>query len=168
MLIVFSGLPGVGKSTLAQALSEQIGATYLRIDSIEAGLAQSVLRIQRAEDAGYMAAFNVARDNLRRGGSVVADSVNPIRLTRDSWRAIGVSAQCLVAEVEVICSNPAEHRRRVDQRRSFDPGRGYPSWQDVLEREYEVWDRKHLIIDTATATFEGCLATLKGVLDEMR
>jgi predicted kinase len=34
MLIVFGGLPGVGKSTIATMLSRRLGATHLRIDSI--------------------------------------------------------------------------------------------------------------------------------------
>ena len=34
-LIVFSGLPGVGKTTLARALAQAQGALHLRIDSIE-------------------------------------------------------------------------------------------------------------------------------------
>jgi predicted kinase len=35
MLIVFSGLPGVGKTTIAQALARELRATYVRIDTIE-------------------------------------------------------------------------------------------------------------------------------------
>ena len=35
MLIIFSGLPGSGKSTIARALAQQLGAVYLRIDTIE-------------------------------------------------------------------------------------------------------------------------------------
>jgi putative protein kinase ArgK-like GTPase of G3E family len=34
-LIVFAGLPGTGKSTLAQRLAREIGAIYLRIDALE-------------------------------------------------------------------------------------------------------------------------------------
>lgn len=35
MLYIFSGLPGTGKSTLAQYLAKTLGAVYLRIDTIE-------------------------------------------------------------------------------------------------------------------------------------
>jgi Fe-S cluster assembly ATPase SufC len=34
MLVIFGGLPGTGKSTLALRLSGQVGAVYLRIDTI--------------------------------------------------------------------------------------------------------------------------------------
>ena len=35
MLVVLSGLPGVGKTTIARELVRATGAVYLRIDSIE-------------------------------------------------------------------------------------------------------------------------------------
>ena len=35
MLIIFGGLPGSGKSTVAQALALRTGACYLRVDTIE-------------------------------------------------------------------------------------------------------------------------------------
>jgi predicted kinase len=35
MLIVFAGLPGSGKSSIARELAREIGAIWLRIDSIE-------------------------------------------------------------------------------------------------------------------------------------
>jgi predicted kinase len=41
MLIVFGGLPGSGKSTVARALARQIKALYLRIDTIEQAIRSS-------------------------------------------------------------------------------------------------------------------------------
>jgi len=40
-LVVFGGLPGTGKTTLARALTQDWPATYLRIDEIEQALAGS-------------------------------------------------------------------------------------------------------------------------------
>ena len=88
MLIIFAGLPGTGKTTLAIELARRVDATYLRIDTIEQAITDSSLRIYPTEDAGYMAGYAVAEDNLRIGRTVVADSVNPIGLTRDAWRDV--------------------------------------------------------------------------------
>jgi predicted kinase len=49
VLISFSGLPGVGKTTVARALARQIGAAYIRVDSIEVALKSSSLQIHPAE-----------------------------------------------------------------------------------------------------------------------
>ncbi len=56
-LISFSGLPGVGKTTVARVLAREINAAYIRVDSIEAALKNSSLQIHPAEDAGYLAAL---------------------------------------------------------------------------------------------------------------
>jgi predicted kinase len=46
MLIVFSGLPGVGKTTIARELACSLAAVYLRIDSIEQALRQAGLAVE--------------------------------------------------------------------------------------------------------------------------
>ena len=79
VLFVFTGLPGSGKSTIAQMLSTHFSCTFLRIDTIE-----QALRDLCAVDVGgegYRLAYRIAADNLKIGISVVADSCNPIEMT---------------------------------------------------------------------------------------
>lgn len=123
MLIIFGGLPRVGKSTLARALSERLGAVYLRIDSIEDALRASHRAPTDVMDAGYAAAQAVAADNLRLGRTVVGDYVNPIPLSRDAWRAAARRAGAPFVEVEVVCSDRAAHRARIAAR-AVAAGRG--------------------------------------------
>lgn len=66
-LIIFGGLPGTGKTTLARALAGQLAALYLRIDSIEQALRGSAAFAGELLDAGYRVAYAVARDNLTLG-----------------------------------------------------------------------------------------------------
>jgi len=44
LLIVFGGLPGTGKTTIARELTRRLAATYLRIDMIERRLREGALR----------------------------------------------------------------------------------------------------------------------------
>jgi len=44
MLIIFGGLPGTGKTTIARELSSQLGAMYVRVDSIEQAIRDSGAR----------------------------------------------------------------------------------------------------------------------------
>jgi predicted kinase len=89
VLIIFGGLPGAGKTTIARELARQIGAMHLRIDSIEQAIRSSVRGLPSLDEAGYRVAYAIAEDNLRIGRTVVADSVNPLSITRDAWLKSG-------------------------------------------------------------------------------
>ena len=156
-LIVFAGLPGSGKSSIARALAEQLGAVWLRIDSIEQAIRESALAPGSVDDAGYRPAYAVAEDNRRLGRAVVADSVNGWMLTRNAWRDVGVRSGAQVVEVEILCTDRDEHRRRVETRASEVPGLILPDWQAVIGRDYHPWDRDHPTIDTAGRSIAACV-----------
>jgi len=163
-LIVFAGLPGVGKTIISGALAREIAAVYLRIDSIEQTLRESAALVQPINDAGYRVAYALAENNLRMGRTVVADCVNPILITRKAWRDVADRARARIFEIELQCSDVKEHRRRVESRSSDIQGLVLPTWNDVLTREYQPWDRKHLEIDTATNTPNEALARIRRML----
>ena len=146
MLIVMSGLPGVGKTAVSRELARATGALHLRIDSIEQVLRATGLRV---EGEGYAVAHAVAQDNLVLGRTVIADCVNPWPLTREAWRGVARRAGVRAVEVEVVCSDVGEHRRRVESREADIPGHELPTWTDVVERDYRPWTSARLIIDTA-------------------
>jgi predicted kinase len=117
-LIVFAGLPGSGKSSIARGLAGQLEAVWLRIDSIEQAIRESALAPASVDDAGYRVAYAVAEDNLRLGRDVIGDSVNGWMLTRNAWRDVGLRAGAQVVEVEILCTDLDEHRRRIETRAS--------------------------------------------------
>jgi len=151
MLIVLSGLPGTGKTTIAREVARAIAAVYLRIDSIEQVMAAAGWRV---EGEGYAVAQAVADDNLRLGRLVVADCVNPWPLTRAAWQSVAERAGVEALDVEIVCSDAAEHRRRVDARVADITGHRVLTWQEVVDRDYRAWDRDRLVIDTARLTVD--------------
>lgn len=168
MLIVFGGLSGTGKTTIARELARQLGAVHLRIDSIEQALRDYRAGRHSLDDAGYRVAYMVAADNLSIGRMVIADSVNPLPVTRDAWAAVAKRAETAVVEVEVICSDPDEHRRRTETRVSDIPGLILPTWRETVSREYHPWDREHLVVDTARQSVEQSVKVLRQAIAAQR
>lgn len=160
-LIVVSGLPAAGKTTIASSLAQQIRAAHVRIDTIEQAVKEAASLIQPLGPVGYLVGYAVAADQLRNHVSVVADSVNPLAVTRSAWREVGARHAARTVEVEVICSDPDEHRRRAETRTSCIPGLVLPTWQQILVREYEPWDRPPLVIDTAGVDIDTCVTALR-------
>ena len=98
--------------------------------------------------------IQIAAEQLKLGLDVIVECVNPVAVTRDGWVGTAAAAGAAVVEVELICSDSAVHRRRVETRPSDVEGLVKPTWQEVESREYETWSRSHLVFDTATTGVE--------------
>jgi predicted kinase len=153
VLIAFSGLPGVGKTVIARLVAKRLDAVYLRIDSAEQALRRAG-EIASLNISGYAVCYALAADNLRLGRIVIADSVNPIAVTRNAWRNVAETAGARLVAVELICRDVSEHRRRVKTRRTDIDGLQLPDWQAVRTREYEKWADADLAIDTSETDAE--------------
>lgn len=152
VLYIFSGLPGSGKTTIARGITRALNSVYLRIDTIEQGLRELCdLDIQ---GEGYRLAYRVADDNLRAGMSVIADSCNPIPLTRGEWQGVALSVKSKYLDIEVLCSDTEEHKDRVENGEGTVSGLRLPTWQDVQDREYHGWESDRLVLDTAGKTIQ--------------
>ncbi|WP_421362771.1 AAA family ATPase [Agrobacterium rosae] len=168
MLIIFGGLPGSGKSTIAQALAIRLQATYLRLDTIEQAIRSSACSAAGAEvgPAGYVVLYKVAADNLRLGRTVIADSVNSIEITRAAFRATATEANRKFIEVEVTCSDKIMHRHRAESRVSTVEGLIPPTWEQIEARTFEPWapDRR---IDTSLLSVDESMLEITNRLKQV-
>jgi predicted kinase/transcriptional regulator with XRE-family HTH domain len=166
VLVVMGGLPATGKSTVASTLARQAGFAFVRVDRIEQAIIESAGLRQPLGPVGYTVAYSVAAEQLGHGVSVIAECVNPLGVTRDAWRDVAAGHGARLVEVELVCTDQAAHRERARTREVDIPGLRLPDWEQITSREYEPWNRGHLVIDTATRTPAEAVAAVLAAIPE--
>ncbi|PKO22097.1 MAG: hypothetical protein CVU38_11185 [Chloroflexi bacterium HGW-Chloroflexi-1] len=168
LLIVFAGMPGTGKTSLARAVARELRAAYLDKDTIKDGVMvlADQLRLDQGEQlAGplsYELLVSLARDNLTLGLSVVLDSPAGYQVFREKVKGLARGVKANLKLIECICTDEKLLRQRVEGR-----GPGLPAYrtQDwgAYQRQRGQFERltdQRLVIDTA----ESLVVNLRRVL----
>ncbi len=154
-LILFSGLPGTGKSTLAEALAKDLGVPVLAKDWLEATLLRCELKPAKQEKslgfAGYELLTVLAERQLMFGQSVILDSVAASQSIRRTWLQLAEQYKANCRVIECICSDEALHRLRLEGRQRNIPGWHELEWSEVerVKGYYSPWDGQRLVLDMA-------------------
>lgn len=114
---------------------------------VEQGL-REVCGIQEVEGMGYRLSYRLASENLLMGNTVIADSVNPWKLTRDEWDDVAKKIGASFTNIEIICSDKSIHRQRLESRDTS------VTWEEVQARDYHSWESEIIQIDTAHSNIE--------------
>lgn len=149
-LVSFSGLPGTGKSTLAEEAARLLRCPIFGKDQLEATLRRS--GIGAAANSGFAAyelLTTLAEGQLRLGQSAILDSVATFERIRVTWRDLAARHGAAFHVVECVCSDSAIHRRRLATRRRNIPGWYEVEWSEVerVAARYEAWSEPRLILD---------------------
>ena len=154
MLVVMSGLPGSGKSSVADALGARLPAVVLSVDPIEAAIVRSgIPQSYETGVAAYEVAAALAVDQLSLGIDVIADAANLEREGQDVWRGVAERTGAPLRVIEVVCRDQLEHRRRFEARRRRLHGFTEPGWDEVVRRRAAAapWSGEHLVLDSMAA-----------------
>jgi predicted kinase len=162
-LIIFSGLPGTGKSTLAEAVGKALEIPVFAKDWLEAALLRSGLKPTSADKslgyAGYELLTVLAKRQLMLGQSVILDSVAASRTIRDTWLSLTEQYNADYRVIECICSNESLHRSRLKQRQRNIPGWHELEWSEVerVKQYYFLWEEERLTLDMTNSFNENFL-----------
>ncbi|SDS43617.1 Predicted kinase [Friedmanniella luteola] len=151
MLIATAGLPGAGKSSVADALARRTGWPVLSVDPVEAALLRAGVGADQPTGlAAYLAVEAVAEHQLRLGQTVLVDAVNAAPEARAQWEDLALRTGTTVAFVEVICSDPELHRQRLESRRRDLGEFPEPHWDSLGQRREQLagWTGPRLVVDT--------------------
>lgn len=152
-LIVFTGLPGTGKSSLAEEVGKRLSIPVFAKDWLEATLVQSELVASNIDkplgSAGYQLLTVLAERQLVLEQSVILDSVASTQSIRNTWKQLVKKYQAEWRVVECICSDESLHCSRLAGRQRYIPGWHELSWLEVVrvKEYYSPWMEERLIVD---------------------
>ncbi|HKY53953.1 MAG TPA: AAA family ATPase [Anaerolineales bacterium] len=152
-MIVFSGLPGTGKSLLAESIAKHFGIPVFAKDWLEASMVRSGLTFTGMENrlgiAGYDLLTTLAERQLMLNQSVILDSVASTETIRNTWRQLSIQFEADWRVIECLCSDETLHRSRLQLRERKIPGWHELTWSDVqnVRRYYATWTEERLILD---------------------
>lgn len=153
LLVVFSGLPGTGESTLAGAAAHTLHIPVFAKDWLEATLMRCGLTgLPNGKPlgyAGYELLTTLAERQLQLGQSVILDSVASTVSIRQQWRELAERYEATWRVVECVCSDEALHRARLATRQRGIPGWHELTWAEVerVRTYYAPWGEERLVLD---------------------
>ena len=152
-LLVYCGLPGVGKSMASEYTADRLPAARYRSDEIRKELFPEPSYTSAESDATYAELLERARADLESGSDVVLDATFRSRERRDRAATVADEAGAETVFVHVTCAlevveqrleertdtvSDAEFEQHLQLRESFDP----------LERDHVVIDNSGTIEET--------------------
>jgi predicted kinase len=154
-LVLVTGWTGAGKSTIANAIAAELGATVASFDWLMSGL-RAFPEIwkaietpaERQREVGWSLLSRVAEQQLRRGSSCVLDLVAR-EAPRARWQELATSLGATFHVVECVCSDLEIHKSLLEGRNRAIPGWYELDWADALRvrENYVPLEEPKLVLD---------------------
>jgi predicted kinase len=142
MLIAMAGLPGTGKSAIAALVGARLLKPVVSVDPIESSILRAGIDSDQPTGlAAYLVAETIAEFVMQAGHGAIIDAVNAVAPAREQWVNLAQRSGETLKFIEVVCSDPAVHRARLEARQRNLPHLAEPSWHAVEQSldEYSEW-----------------------------
>lgn len=129
-VVVFTGLPGAGKSTLAEDLASISGSPVFSGDWLMGALKPANNVLAHLDRESYVGLYHglletlMTRQLMFHQAAIIDGVVSGTVLAR--WQQVVDAHGARLYVIECMCSDVGEHRRRVESR-----VRGIPGWHEV-------------------------------------
>lgn len=166
-LIVFTGLPGNGKSRLAEAVARELKIPVFSKDWLEATLRRCELQATDPSKslglAGYELLTTLVERQLMLGQSAILDSVASFESVRQQWRDLASTYNAAWYVIECVWSDQAAHRTQLTQRKRNISGWHELEWAEVerVKSYYAPWHQERLVLDAVNPLTQNIAAALK-------
>ena len=165
-LIMFSGLPGGGKTTLARNIAQQLSISLFSKDHLESVLLNNDLTEGNSIYSYYLI-LELAELHLSLGISVILDAVFPLEGFRTTVKEMTLKHDANLKIIYVHCSNENVWKNRMQNREQFYEGFSLKGWKETLRvKEYfEEWQNTDLLtIDSLHSVEENTQVVLEYLL----
>jgi predicted kinase len=159
-LVVVCGLPGVGKTTVAEGIAGWLEADLLRTDVVRADVVAEPAYTPEERQRVYDELCSRARERLGDGHSVVLDGTFARRTWREQTAALARETDSQHRLVVVECAEPIARERLRD--RDGDESDADPEVYDELKANFEPVEHADHRIDNG-----GSVERTLGRLDDM-
>jgi 2-phosphoglycerate kinase len=128
-----AGLPGTGKTAIAEAIGARLLKPVVSVDPIESAILRAGIDADQPTGlAAYLVAETLTETVMRAGHGAPA---------REQWVGLAARSGETLRFIEVVCSDPAVHRTRLEERERHLPHLVSPSWFAVEQSldDYAEW-----------------------------